>query len=134
MTNKRSALPDTTLAVCHDCGAKCCHDLVQPIDMPQTPDEVEELKWDLRYDTIRAFIRSHRWYRIVSGRCQYLDDNDRCTIYARRPRRCREMKPIDCEQTGRFWDTMIATPEELDAYMAERERARRENRHAHRRP
>ena len=108
----------TTLDLCHDCGGKCCHDLVMPIDKPKTADDVDELKWELQYDTIRVFIRSYRWYRLIAGRCQYLDHHDRCTIYAARPTRCRQLGPPECEHFGKFYDKMIATPEELEAHLA----------------
>ena len=119
---KKDKLPPTTLDPCNDCAAKCCHDLVMPIDKPKTDSDVFELKWELQYDTVNVFIRSHRWYRLVKGRCQYLDKHDRCTIYERRPARCREMKPPDCEHFGEFYDTMITSPEELDEYLESRKR------------
>jgi len=114
---KRTRIP-TALSACENCGAKCCHDLVMPIHKPRTDQDIDELKWELQYDTVRVFIRSHRWYRIIAARCMYLDADDRCTIYDRRPRRCREMKPPECENFGDFFDVMIATPAELDAYLA----------------
>jgi Fe-S-cluster containining protein len=118
---ERKAVP-TTLNECRDCPALCCHDLVEPIDKPKTAEEVSELKWELQYDTIRVFIRSHRWYRIIAGRCTYLDRGNRCTIYERRPKRCREMKPPACERFGEFYEAMITTPEELDEHLAKSRR------------
>ena len=115
---KAGEVPETTFKACATCGAKCCHDLVMPIDKPRTADDVAELKWELQYDTVRVYIRSHRWYRIIAGRCIYLDRNNRCTIYERRPRRCREIRPPDCEHFDDFYDVMIATPEELDSHLA----------------
>jgi len=115
---RAKAAPPTTLSVCRHCGAKCCHDLVMPIEKPKTAQDVDELKWELMYDTVGVFIRSHRWYRIIRGRCIYLDENDRCTIYDRRPKRCREMKPPDCEHFGEFYEVLINTPEELEAHLA----------------
>jgi len=122
--SRKTTKTPTTLSVCNDCGAKCCHDLVMPIYKPRTPGDVDELKWELQYDTVRVFIRKHRWYRLIAGRCMYLDGDDRCTIYARRPRRCREMKPPECENFGDFFDVMIATPAELDAYLTGAKRRR----------
>ena len=118
-----SAAP-TTLGECAKCPALCCHDFVQPIDKPKTDDDIFELKWELQYDTIRVFIRSRRWYRIVAGRCLYLDDDDRCTIYERRPKRCRQLGPPECEARGDFFEVMISTPEELNEHLA-RSKSRR---------
>jgi Fe-S-cluster containining protein len=109
--------PPTDLAECNDCPALCCHDLVMPIEKPKTDKDVFELKWELQYDTICVFVRSYRWYRLIKGRCQYLDDHNRCTIYEQRPRRCRQHNPPDCEYYGEFYDHMITTPEELDEHL-----------------
>lgn len=87
------------------------------ITKPRSRDDIDELKWELQYDTVRVFIRSYRWHRIIQGRCVYLDADDFCTIYDRRPSRCREHKPPDCEQYGEFYDVMISTPEELDEHL-----------------
>jgi Fe-S-cluster containining protein len=114
-------------ASCRGCPALCCHDMVEPISRPQTSRDVEELKWQLQYDTIRVYIRSHRWYVIVQGRCMYLTDDNLCSIYERRPKRCRRYNPPDCERYGEYWDEMINTPQELDAYL-EREKKRRAGR------
>ena len=113
-----SPRPATALDDCLHCGAKCCHDLVRPINKPRTADDVDEMKWELQYDVVRVFIRSHRWYRIIHARCLYLDDHDRCTIYDRRHWRCRQMKPPECEHFGDYWEVMISTPEDLDAHLA----------------
>lgn len=117
----RRPLP-TTLAICANCGARCCRDLVIPIEKPKTPGEMEDLKWELQYDTVCIFIRSHRWYRLIEGRCMYLDRNNRCKIYQRRPRRCRELGPPECERFGRFYEELFTTPQQLEAYLVRRKR------------
>ena len=106
-----------TLPECEGCPALCCHDLVMPIEKPKTRDDIDELKWKLQYDTVRVFIRNYRWYLLIKGRCIYLDKDNFCTIYDRRPKRCREHKPPDCERYGPFYDVMISTPEELEEYL-----------------
>ena len=118
-----------TNPACDGCPALCCHDLVQPILKPRTRADVEELKWQLHYDTVSVFIANRRWHLKAEGRCQYLDDANLCTIYDRRPEKCRRHSPPDCERYGSYYDVMIQTPEELDAYVArEKARARRRRR------
>ena len=119
-----SDTPATTLDACRRCGAKCCHDLVMPINKPRNEGDLADLRWELQYDTVRVYIRSHRWYRIIQGRCMYLTPDNLCRIYERRPRRCREHNPPECEFYGKFYQVMISTPEELDAHLA-KEKARR---------
>ncbi len=122
MTSKKTKkkTQKRTLTKCDDCPAKCCHDLVMHITKPRTSDDIDELKWELQYDTIRVFILNYRWHRIIQGRCMYLDEHNFCTIYDRRPSRCRKHNPPGCEHFGEFYDVMISTPEELDKHLARR--------------
>ena len=103
---------------CDNCPALCCKDLIIPTDKPRTSEQIDEVKWHIQYDTVRVFIRSHRWYYIVHGRCQYLTEDNLCSIYERRPHRCRRLNPPECERFGCFYDVMIETPEELDEHLS----------------
>ena len=110
----------------------CCHDLVMTILRPQNQAEVDELKWQIQYDTVRLFIVNNRWHLIIDGKCMHLDERGWCRIYEDRPDKCRRHNAPNCERYGEFWDVMIETPDELQAYIdAERERrARRRRRRA----
>ena len=102
---------------CLKCPSICCHDLAMQITRPRKKDEIEDLKWHLHYDTVHVAIRHHRWYLVVKGRCVHLDDRNLCAIYERRPKKCRDHKPPDCEQFGCWYETLITSPEELDTYL-----------------
>ena len=117
----------TNLA-CEGCPAFCCHDLVMPILKPRTRDDVDELKWKLQYDTVSVFIANRRWNLQIKGRCIYLTDDYLCSIYERRPDRCRRHSPSECERTGSYYDVKLSTPEELEAHLARQKRARRKAR------
>ena len=111
-SSKKKNSPD----VCLDCPAYCCHDMAMMIPKPQTRSEIREYKWYLHYDTVKLAIRNHRWYLVVKGRCIYLDKNNMCTIYDKRPYRCRKHMPPDCEKFSKWYDTLFETPEELEEY------------------
>ena len=103
---------------CRDtCRSLCCRDLAISITRPRRRDEIDDLKWQLHFDTVRVFIRNHRWYLLVSGRCMYLNTRNRCTIYDRRPEVCRKHNPPDCEAFGEYYDVMFTVPEALEAYL-----------------
>jgi len=102
---------------CMDCGAVCCTNLAMAIGKPANKAEVKDLKWQLRFDTVKVYIRSHHWYQWVKGRCMYLSDKDLCTIYNERPRICRQHNPPECEKFGKFYDVMLSSPEDLDKYL-----------------
>ena len=117
---------------CNGCPAECCHELALVVEKPRTRSDIDFYKWQLQYDTVRIAISNYRWYTITAGRCIYLDEHNRCTIYDRRPDKCRRHNPPECEHFGTWYDVMLATPEELEAYL-EKEKLRRKRRAAARR-
>ena len=114
---------------CVGCPALCCKDLAINILKPRTRQEIEELKWQLQFDTVRVFIANKRWHMLVQGRCVYLSPNNLCTIYEDRPDKCRRHNPPHCERYGEFYDVMLETPDDLEAHLA-REKRRRAARRA----
>jgi Fe-S-cluster containining protein len=128
---KKRDVESVKLRDCRGCPALCCHDLVMRILKPETPAEIEELKWQVQYDTVRVFITSNRWHLLIDGRCMYLDDDNLCTIYDDRPDKCRRHSPPDCERYGGYWDVLIETPQELEAWFeAERRRKAKQRKKA----
>ncbi len=103
--------------VCLKCPSLCCNDLTYTITKPKNREDIDELKWDLQYNTVRVFIKSNRWYEIIEGRCTYLDKKNLCSIYDKRPKKCRTHMPPACDWFGQYYDILISTPEELDAYL-----------------
>ena len=116
---------ETTNEICSRCPSLCCKNLSMMICRPETRAEVEDLKWQLRFDTVRVYIRNRRWYQLIEGRCMYLGEDGRCTDYDNRPDKCRRHNPPDCEFFGKFYDVMISTPDDLERYLDSRNRKRR---------
>ena len=102
--------------VCIECPSYCCHDMSMMITKPRNRAEIREYKWYLHYDTVNIAIRSNKWYLVVKGRCIYLDENNMCAIYDRRPFRCRQHIPPDCEKFATWYETLFETPEQLEQY------------------
>jgi Fe-S-cluster containining protein len=119
----KKKLPVFSVPACRGCPSKCCHDLSMLIGAPTTKADFEDLHWQLRYDTVRIYIRNRRWYVLVEGRCMYLTENNLCRIYETRPQKCRDHNPPDCERYGEFWDVMFETPEDLEAYLKKKKQA-----------
>jgi Fe-S-cluster containining protein len=111
------------VAACDGCPALCCRDLNVWIAAPKTNEEIDDLLWQIQFDTVRIYIRNRRWYLLVKGNCMYLDEDNRCTIYESRPDKCRKHLPPECERYGEFWDIMFNTPQELKAYIEKRKRS-----------
>ncbi|MFC1501088.1 YkgJ family cysteine cluster protein [Elusimicrobiota bacterium] len=102
---------------CRKCKAICCHNLAMAIGKPVNRKEIEDLKWQLHFDTVKVYIHEHHWYQWVKGKCMYLSKDNRCTIYDKRPITCRRHNPPNCEYFGDFYDVMLNTPEELEEYL-----------------
>ncbi len=120
----------TTHEVCSMCPSLCCKNLSLMIYRPETRADVEDLKWELRFDTVKVYIRNNRWYQLIEGRCMYLGEDGRCTEYGGRPNKCRRHNPPDCEFFGKFYDIMISTPDELEDYLdSERRRKKKGPQH-----
>ena len=105
------------------CSAICCNDLAVEIHKPVTKAEKEELRWHLFFVGVKVYIRNRRWHVFYHSRCRYLSKDNLCTIYDRRPERCRNHNYPDCELQGKFYDIMLENPEQFDKYFA-KEKAR----------
>jgi len=118
----------TTKTDCSRCEAVCCKNLAMDIGRPANKKEVDDLKWQLHFDTVRVFIRHRAWHLLVEGKCIYLSDDHLCTIYDKRSDVCRQHNPPDCELHGHFYDVMITTPDELDAYLYRKKKKKKSRR------
>lgn len=61
---------------------------------------------------------------MVAGTCMYLSKKNLCTIYDKRSEVCRDHSPDACEMSGKWYDEMFTTPEDLDAYFNKKSKKR----------
>ena len=92
---------------CEKCTGICCKNLAVEIGRPENKSEVEALKWQLHFDTVKVYIHNKRWHMLIDGECLYLSKNNKCTIYSNRPNRCRAYNPPNCEFFGKFYNIMM---------------------------
>jgi len=114
----------TTKSDCHECPATCCKNLAMIIGRPHSRAEIEDLKWQIRFNTVKVYIHNRRWHLWVKGKCMYLGRSNRCTIYDTRPDKCRKYNPPHCEAFGKFYDVLLSTPDELEDYIKARKKAK----------
>lgn len=114
----------TSKKECMTCMGFCCKNLAMTIGRPENKKEVEDLKWQLHFDTVKVYIHHKRWYLWVKGKCIYLSSSGRCKIYAQRPDRCKRHNPPDCEHFEKFYDIMISTPDDLEKYLKSKKKAK----------
>ena len=74
---------------CEQCQAYCCKQRGHDFAVLLEESEVE------RFD-LACLVKDQGWcLPYVDGKCAYLGDDDRCTIYESRPKRCREFNCIN---------------------------------------
>jgi len=106
-------------ADCRKCGAKCCKYYALEIDEPDTRKEFDDIRWYVAHEKTSVFVEDGKWYLHVFARCNYLDKDNRCRIYEKRPRICRKYNMTECEFEGWEPELLFRKPEEVEAYFAE---------------
>lgn len=108
------------MSPCRRCDAKCCKYIAVEIDKPDTLSEFDEIRWMLAHRGVTVFIDEGEWFFLINGKCRYLDEKNRCTIYDNRPALCRKHKAGECEVDGSFdYEYMFKKPRDLALYMKE---------------
>lgn len=107
---------------CQKCPGACCKNLALEIGAPVNKQEIEDLKWQLHFDTVKVYIRGKRWYQWIKGKCIFLSDDNRCTSYNERPSICRKHNPPHCEFFGKFYNIMFSAPQDLEKYLNKKKR------------
>jgi len=86
--------------LCEYCTAKCCKYFALPIDIPETFEELEYIRWYLLHDRASVFKEEDDWYLLVHTTCEHLLADNRCGIYETRPQICRDHSNDGCEFEG----------------------------------
>ena len=103
----------------------CCNGLEETMTRPRTIEEIDNLKWELHFENTKVFIRNKRWYKLTSGRCIFLDDEDMCKKYEQRPQICRDHNPPDCEFYGSIFDLQFESPEDFARFIVKEKRRKK---------
>ncbi|MFZ4713441.1 MAG: YkgJ family cysteine cluster protein [Bacteriovoracaceae bacterium] len=87
-----------TFLKCDRClPAKCCSYVSMELDKPEELADYENLLWYVAHNNIHVYISEKRWYMNIVNRCNFLGEDNRCTIYERRPQICRDYSLDGCE-------------------------------------
>lgn len=113
---KREDLPaDANL--CEYCTAKCCKYFALPIDTPESPKDLDFIRWYLLHESASVFVDEGDWYLLVHTQCKHLQDDLRCGIYETRPQICRDYSTKNCEyDDDSTYDRYFETPEQVGEY------------------
>jgi len=107
--------------LCEHCTALCCRYIALPIDRPESHEDFENIRWYLAHEDVTVFIDKGQWYISFASRCRYLQDDNRCGIYEKRPRICRSYRTDNCDYHGGEYryEAYFSEPDQIERYAAQ---------------
>ena len=112
----RAAIPAGD-CLCDHCVGKCCRYFSLPIPQPETWDGFDAVGRYLAHRRTVVYVESGTWFLLVTSRCHYLTDEDRCRIYHDRPKICREYTADECEYDDDWiFERLFETAEQVGEY------------------
>jgi Fe-S-cluster containining protein len=102
-TGRRVRVAIVGASPCGGCGANCCKQNGHEFAVLLRGDEVRRFaafSVDVRIEGQGGGVVSERVLPYAGGRCQFLGEDDRCTIYEDRPASCREFECVRYFNSG----------------------------------
>ncbi len=105
--------------LCPQCAGLCCRYVALPIETPETKDDYDDVRWYLAHEGFSVFVEDDEWYVNIASRCKYLNANNMCSIYEKRPKICRKYSDDNCDYHGGDYgyDLYFSCAEDLEEYM-----------------
>jgi Fe-S-cluster containining protein len=113
------------MITCEECDGKCCKDVAVEIDEPETQEDWDEIRWFLYHENIIVYKDNEGdWLIEFHTRCKHLDENNKCMIYDKRPKTCREHDVESCQVNGEgnIGEIVFRTVEDLEKYLKEQKK------------
>lgn len=106
--------------LCEHCTGYCCRYIALPIDTPTDRADFDFVRWYLLHEGVAVFVEEGNWYITFTTNCRHLLPDNRCGIYATRPKICRDYTTDNCDyHSGDYgWQHHFTCPEHLDDYVA----------------
>lgn len=104
-------------------GSICCTYVTQHIDTPRSKVDFQHLLWQVSHDHVKAYKDEDGWTLLIEAKCQHLQIDGACGIYATRPQICRDHSNEYCEfdaPSEDGFDLYFQNYEELLAYCKKR--------------
>ena len=71
--------------------------MTEALGAPRSKVDFEHLLWQVSHRGVEAYKDESGWYLMFHGRCEHLQSNGGCSIYADRPKICRDYDNDWCE-------------------------------------
>jgi Fe-S-cluster containining protein len=90
---------------CDKCTGLCCRYFALPIETPEDKGDYDDIRWFLCHKNITVFVEDGDWYINIKNKCKHFSVKDnRCMIYNKRPRICRQYSHKDCDYVEGEYD------------------------------
>jgi uncharacterized protein len=109
-----------TVKSCEECNAKCCRTVAVALDKPTTKRQWEEIKWLVAHEnTIVYKDNENDWVVEYTTNCKYIDENNKCNIYDKRPQICRTHKLETCviNGDGDYYKILFKEIDDVENYL-----------------
>ncbi|MBU2052776.1 MAG: YkgJ family cysteine cluster protein [Nanoarchaeota archaeon] len=82
---------------CKSCEGDCCKYIAIEIDVPETKEDFENIKWFVCHENVNVYVNEEgEWYVEFITPCEFLGENNKCKIYDKRPKICRGYNHDEC--------------------------------------
>jgi Fe-S-cluster containining protein len=105
---------------CDKCTGLCCRYFALPIDTPEDKGDYDDIRWFLCHKNITVFVEDGDWYINIKNKCKHFSVKDnRCQIYNKRPRICRQYKHKDCDYVeGKYnYELHFTSAKQMEEYI-----------------
>ena len=87
---------DNKCSRCHN--SKCCTYITEALGTaPRSKSDFEHLLWQVSHQGVEIYKDEDGWFLLLEGRCEHLQPDGACGIYADRPQICRDYANDWCE-------------------------------------
>ncbi len=82
---------------CEGCFAMCCRYVITEIDIPESLEDFENIKWYVSHKNVNVYVDGdYAWYIEFLTPCEHLGEDNKCKIYEKRPKVCRDYSTEEC--------------------------------------
>jgi Fe-S-cluster containining protein len=79
-------------------GSKCCSYTTEALGVaPRSKVDFEHLLWQVSHQGVEVYKDEDGWFLLFQARCEHIQPNGACGIYAERPQICRDYSNDWCE-------------------------------------
>lgn len=107
---------------CEGCEANCCKYVAIEIDKPETKEDFEDIRWYVCHKNVNVYVdEEDEWHIEFITPCEFLGEDNKCTIYGKRPKICREYDHDECTFHNDYEEQLsFKTLEDIDGYIKEK--------------